>query len=278
MDKYDHKKIEDKWQEKWKADKINETPDEKKGAENFYCLVEFPYPSGNLHVGHWYAFAVTDIFARKKRMEGKNVLFPIGFDAFGLPAENAAIKRGLNPRKWTYENMDKMKEQMRSMGTMFDWSREVVTCDPMYYKWTQWMFTKFFDKGLAYQGDTTVNWCPSCKTVLANEQVIQGLCERCDSEVEQKIMNQWMLKITDYAERLLEDLEELDWPEPIKLAQRNWIGQSHGSVLQFPISNSQFSIDVFTTRSDTLFGATYMVLAPEHELVKNLVNIHCVHL
>jgi len=264
MDKYDHKKIEQKWQKEWADKKLYETPDSKAGAKNYYQLVEFAYPSGNLHVGHWYAFSMPDMYVRYRRMNGYNTLFPFGFDSFGLPAENAAIKRKLNPRDWTHQNIDAMRTQLRSMGASFDWSREVVTSDPEYYKWTQWLFLKLFEKGLAYQAETAVNWCPSCKTVLANEQVIAGHCERCDNEVEQRHMKQWLLKITDYADRLIDDLENLEWPEPIKEAQRQWIGRSEGSLLQFPISNSQFSIDVFTTRPDTLFGATYLVLAPEN--------------
>src|SRR3989338_192471 len=267
---YDHKKIEKKWQRFWEQKKLYKTSDSAEEKDNFYALVEFPYPSGNLHTGHWYAFSVPDIFVRKKRMEGKNVLFPIGFDAFGLPAENAAIQRGINPKKWTYENIAYMRKQLRSMGTSFDWSREVVTADPEYYKWTQWIFLKFFEKGLAYQAKTPVNWCPKDKTVLANEQVVGGKCERCGSEVVQKNMKQWMLKITDYAEKLLSGLDKLNWKDEIKEAQRNWIGRSEGAEIKFPISNSQFSIEVFTTRPDTLFGATYIVLAPEHELIKNL--------
>ena len=270
MSFYDHKKIDKKWQKEWEKSGIYKTPDKQKGEDNFYALVEFPYPSGNLHTGHWYAFSVPDIFARKKRMEGKNVLFPIGFDAFGLPAENAAILRKINPKKWTYDNIDYMRKQIKSMGASFDWTREVITADPEYYKWTQWIFLKLFEKGLAYQAETPVNWCPKDKTVLANEQVVGGKCDRCGTEVVQKNMKQWMLKITDYAERLLEGLDKLNWKEEIKEAQRNWIGKSEGALIQFPISNSQFSIGVFTTRPDTLFGATYMVLAPEHEIIQNL--------
>lgn len=267
---FDHKKIEKKWQKEWDKKKLYKTADTVKGKENFYALVEFPYPSGNLHTGHWYAFSVPDIFARKKRMEGKNVLFPIGFDAFGLPAENAAIKRGINPKKWTYGNIDYMKKQIRSMGASFDWTREAITADPEYYEWTQWIFLQFFKKGLAYQAVTAVNWCPKDKTVLANEQVVGGRCERCGSEVVQKEMKQWMLKITDYSERLLSGLDKLDWPEEIKEAQRNWIGKSEGAEIEFGIKNSELKITVFTTRPDTLFGATYMVLAPEHQIVQKL--------
>src|SRR3989344_4407401 len=271
MKNYDHKKIEKKWQKEWEKSGIYKTPDEKRGAENFYTLVEFPYPSGNLHTGHWYAFSVPDIFVRKKRMEGKNILFPIGFDAFGLPAENAAIKRGFDPKKWTYENIDYMRRQLRSMGASFDWSREVITADQEYYKWTQWIFLQFFKKGLAYRAETAVNWCPKDKTVLANEQVVAGHCERCGSEVTQKNMNQWMLKITDYAERLLSGLDNLNWNEEIKDAQRNWIGKSEGAEIEFLIfgTSDVQKIRVFTTRPDTLYGATYIVLAPEHELIKN---------
>lgn len=270
MKNYDHKDIEKKWQEKWKENKLFETPNEVVGKKNFYTLVEFPYPSGNLHIGHWYAFAVPDIFARMKRMQGFNVMFPIGFDAFGLPAENAAIKRGLDPKKWTYQNIAYMEKQLRSMGASFDWSRKVITSDPEYYKWTQWLFLKLYEKGLAYKKKANVNWCPSCQTVLANEQVISGKCERCGSEVVQKDLEQWFFKITDYAERLLSDLDPLDWPEPIKEAQRNWIGKSSGAIFEFKIKNSELKIEVFTTRADTLFGAIYLVLAPENKLIENL--------
>ena len=235
MKAYDHKRIEAKWQKKWAEDHLYETPDAIKGRDNFYLLVEFPYPSGNLHVGHWYAFAVPDMLARYLRMKGNNVLYPIGFDAFGLPAENAAIKNKLNPRVWTEQNIAYMKKQIGSMGTSFDLSRMVSTIDPAYYKWTQWQFLQFFKKGLAYQKETPVNWCPSCKTVLANEQVVDGACERCGSEVIQKLMLQWNIKITEYADRLIDDLKDLNWPEEIKESQRNWIGRSEGAELYFPI-------------------------------------------
>ena len=280
MKSYDHKRIERKWQKEWAKEKLYETPDTAKGPaaaqakagkkDNFYFLTEFPYPSGNLHVGHWYAFAVPDILARKLRMEGKNVLYPIGFDAFGLPAENAAIKHKLNPRVWTLKNIAYMKKQIGSMGASFDWSREVITCAPEYYKWTQWLFLQFFKKGLAYQKETAVNWCPKDKTVLANEQVVNGRCERCDSEVEQRNMLQWNLKITDYADRLIDDFEPLDWPQQIKESQRNWIGRSEGAIISFQLSGASFQekIEVFTTRPDTLFGVTYLVLAPEHLFVQ----------
>ncbi|TSC63164.1 MAG: leucyl-tRNA synthetase [Parcubacteria group bacterium Athens0416_74] len=232
---YDHKKIEKKWQELWARNKIYTTPDQVPGKDNFYLLVEFPYPSGNLHVGHWYAFAVPDIFARFSRMRGKNVMYPIGFDAFGLPAENAAIKNKLNPRDWTEKNIAYMKTQIESMGTMFDWSRQVSTIDPAYYKWTQWLFLQLYKKGLVYRRETAVNWCPTDKTVLANEQVTDGKCERCGAEVQQRQMLQWNIKITDYADRLIDDLETLDWPEQIKESQRNWIGRSEGAEIDFAL-------------------------------------------
>src|SRR3989338_2573241 len=246
MKKYDHVAIERRWQKEWSKTELYKTPDSARGGsafggkaskkKNFYLLTEFPYPSGNLHVGHWYAFAVPDILARAMRMQGKNVLYPIGFDAFGLPAENAAIKNKLNPRKWTEENIAYMKKQITSMGASFDWSRLVTTCDPNYYKWTQWLFLRLFKKGLAYQKNTPVNWCPKDKTVLANEQVADGKCERCDTEVVQKQMLQWNIKITDYADRLIDDLAPLNWPEQIKESQRNWIGRSEGAEIYFPLA------------------------------------------
>ncbi len=283
QDNYDHKDLEAKWQRDWLEKGIYQTPNKSDKKQNYYFLFEFPYPSGNLHIGHWYAFAVPDIFARMKRMLGFNVLFPIGFDAFGLPAENAAIKRGLNPKKWTYENIAYMEGQLQSMGASFDWSRKVVTADAEYYRWTQWLFLEFFKKGLAYKKRASVNWCPSCQTVLANEQVVEGKCERCGTEVIQKDLEQWFFKITDYADRLIDDLESLKWPEAIKESQRNWIGRSEGAEIEFKIQNlptrevgsnlkSEDSIKVFTTRADTLFGVTYLVLAPEHELISKIKN------
>jgi leucyl-tRNA synthetase len=266
VEKYDHKKVEKKWQKKWEEDKPFQASDDS-ALEKYYLLVEFPYPSGNLHVGHWYAFSVPDIYARYLRMKGKNVLYPIGFDAFGLPAENAAIKRGLNPREWTYDNMAHMRDQIRSMGASFDWSREVVTCDPKYYKWTQWQFIELYKKGLVYRKETAVNWCPNDKTVLANEQVVGGHCERCNALVEQRLMPQWNIKITDYADRLIDDLATLNWPKQIKDSQINWIGRSEGAEIEFKLTNGT-SLRVFTTRPDTLFGATYMVVAPEHSLAQ----------
>lgn len=285
MDNYNHQEIEKKWQEKWKAEKMYEAKDDTSRDKNFYLLFEFPYPSGNLHIGHWYAFAMPDIFARMKRMQDFNILFPIGFDAFGLPAENAAIKRGLDPKKWTYENIEYMEKQLLSMGGSFDWSRKVVTADPEYYRWTQWLFLQFFKKGLAYKRRANVNWCPKDQTVLANEQVIAGKCGRCGTEVVQKDLEQWFFKITDYADRLVDDLANLNWPEPIKDAQRNWIGKSEGAEISFELkaksleseqlqapSSKLSAINIFTTRADTLFGATYLVLAPEHPAIKNLAS------
>lgn len=267
---YDHKDIEKKWQEKWENDGLHKVSDNVPGKENFYTLVEFTYPSGNLHVGHWYAFAVPDIFARYKKMQGFNVLYPMGFDAFGLPAENAAIKLGADPKVWTYEQMDRMRGQFRTMGAIFPWDREVVSCDPAYYKWTQWMFNQFLKNDLVYRAATMVNWCPKDQTILANEQVIDGKCDRCGSEVEQKKQEQWMLRITKYADRLIDDLDKLDWPNAIKESQKNWIGRSEGSEIEFQIKDSQEKIKVFTTRADTLFGVTYVVLAPEHNLIQDL--------
>ncbi len=272
MKNYDHTKIEKKWQEEWDNNKIYKVDDKVSGKENYYTLVEFTYPSGNLHVGHWYAFGVTDIFARYKRMQGYNVLYPMGFDAFGLPAENAAIKLGADPKVWTYTQMDKMRTQLRSMGAMFDWDREIVSCDPEYYKWTQWMFNQFLKHDLVYRDITRVNWCPKDQTILANEQVVDGKCERCGADTVQREQPQWMLRITKYADRLIDDLDELKWPDAIKESQKNWIGRSEGSEIDFKIKDTDKSISVFTTRADTLFGVTYVVLAPEHGLMTELLS------
>jgi leucyl-tRNA synthetase len=267
---YNHLDIEKKWQNTWEDKGIYAVSDRVEGKENYFALVEFTYPSGNLHVGHWYAFAVPDILARYKRMKGFNVLYPMGFDAFGLPAENAAIKLGADPKVWTYEQMDKMRVQLRSMGASFDWNREIVSCDPTYYKWTQWMFNTFLKHDLVYRAKTKVNWCPKDQTILANEQVVDGVCERCGSEVIQRDQEQWMLRITKYADRLIDDLDRLAWPEPIKDAQKNWIGRSIGSEIDFRMDEGVIS--VFTTRADTLFGVTYVVLAPEHPSVQSLLE------
>lgn len=273
MELYNHKEIEQKWQAVWENERLYRTKDQVPGKENFYTLVEFPYPSGDLHVGHWSAFAVPDIFARMKRMQGYNVLYPIGFDAFGLPAENAAIKHGADPAKWTQENINRMRGQLKQMGNMFDWEREVSACDPSMYRWTQWLFVQLFKKNLAYRGTAVVNWDPVDRTVLANEQVLpDGTAERSGAQVEKRELAQWFLKITEYADRLIDDLDALDWPEPIKVAQKNWIGRSEGAEIDFEIKNQKSKIKIFTTRPDTILGATYLVLAPEHSLVHELLD------
>jgi len=278
MTKYNPQKIEKKWQKYWETKKIYNTKDSVAGKINVMHLTEFPYPSGNLHIGHWYAFALPDIRARFLRMyktgagDRYNVMYPIGFDAFGLPAENAAIENGIHPEKWTKQNVAYMTKQLKSMGTTFDWSREVSTIDPDYYKWTQWMFIKFYNAGLAYRAPTRVNWCPKDKTVLANEQVIDGRCDRCGSEVVQKELTQWMFKITEFRDELIDDLDKVDWQDTAKLGQRNWVGRSEGALIKFQIQNSKLQIPVFTTRPDTIFGATFIVLAPEHELVKKITK------
>ncbi len=273
---YDHSEIEKKAQEKWATLNLYETDLKDDSKESYYLLFEFPYPSGDLHIGHWYAYAITDVYARLLRMRGKNVLFPIGFDAFGLPAENAAMRNGADPAIWTRANIERMKTQIRSMGTSVDWSKEIITCDPSYYQWTQWLFGKLFEHKLAEHREAAVKWCPKDQTVLANEQVVDGCCERCGTAVEEKRLTQWFLKITDYAERLLTGLDALSWREEIKEAQRAWIGKSEGAYLTFPIVSRDEKIKVFTTRPDTLFGATYVVLAPEHPLIegfrKSLMN------
>ena len=272
MSAYPFDKIESKWQKIWEERKLYETDinDEK---EKFYCLVMFPYPSGDrLHIGHWYNFGPSDTYARFKRMQGFNVLEPIGYDAFGLPAENFAIKVGVHPRKSTNDNIKKFRKQLKAIGAMYDFSREVNTSSQEYYKWTQWFFLLLYNNGLAYRGKAPVNWCPQCKTVLANEQVINGMCERCDSEVTKKDLEQWFFKITDYAEKLLAGHDEIDWPEKTITMQKNWIGRSEGAQIKFKVSNSDDVIEVFTTRPDTLFGVTYMVLAPEHPFVSKLTT------
>jgi len=272
---YDPSKIEPKWQQFWAKNntfKVEADPKKKK----FYILDMFPYPSGaGLHVGHPEGYTATDILSRYKRMRGFNVLHPMGWDAFGLPAENYAIKTGRHPRAVTDENIAVFKRQIQSLGFSYDWDREVDTTDPEYYKWTQWIFLKLYEKGLAYESELPINWCPSDKTGLANEEVVNGKCERCGHETTKKLLRQWVLKITEYADRLLEDLEDVNWPEPIKIQQRNWIGKSYGANVQFKVKNSKLKIEVYTTRPDTLFGATYMVLSPEHPLVYKLVTDEC---
>src|SRR5256712_10216427 len=266
IDRYVPAAIEAKWRERWASSGLHNTPDES-DRPNFYFLTMFPYPSGEIHVGHWYAFAPPDAAARFMRMNGHNVLFPMGFDAFGINAENAAIDRKIHPAVWTEKNMGQMREQFMRMGAAIDWRREVITCYPEYYRWNQWMFLKLYEKGLAYRATAAVNWCPRDETVLANEQVINGRCERCDSVVVKKDLTQWFYKITDYAEELL-SFEGLDWPERVRVMQTNWIGRSEGAEIQFPVEGHRdAAIRFFTTRPDTIYGATFMVLAPEHPLV-----------
>ena len=270
--KYNFSEIEEKWQKKWEQENIFKVieDDEK---EKYYCLEMFPYPSGKLHMGHVRNYSIGDVIARFKKMNGFNVLHPIGWDSFGLPAENAAIAHQIHPDIWTTENIAEMRYQLKRLGISYDWDREVATCKPDYYKWTQWLFIKFFEKGLVYKKKSPVNWCPSCETVLANEQVVSGKCERCDSVVVKKNLSQWYFKITDYAERLLDDIDKLDgWPEKVKMMQKNWIGKSVGAEVQFKIDGSDEALDVFTTRPDTIFGATFMVLAPEHPLTNELTD------
>ena len=270
---YDHLEIEKKWQLKWEEDGIFEAKDFNDGKRNYYALTMFPYPSGDLHMGHWYAFAPADAHARFKRMEGYNVMHPQGFDSFGLPAENAAIERNEDPTEWTYENIKNFRRQFREMGTSYDWKRELVTSDSNYYKWNQYFFIQFYKNGLAYRQHGQANWCPKCQTTLANEQVKDGSCERCDSSVSKKALPQWFFAITKYADELL-NMEEIDWPDKIKIMQKNWIGKSQGVTISFDISEYLFEqkIETFTTRIDTIYGVTFIVLAPEHPLVNQITQ------
>jgi leucyl-tRNA synthetase len=271
-DRYEPHVIEPRWQARWEADRLYHAPDDDPRPK-WYELAMFPYPSGELHTGHWYHYAPADAHARYMRMRGYNVLFPMGFDAFGLPAENAAIKRGIDPAEWTESNIDHMRSQFRLMGTSFDWDREVVTSHPDYYRWTQWWFLQLYKAGLAYRANAAANWCPGCQTVLANEQVINGRCERSDDVVERRFLTQWFFKITAYADELL-NMDGLEWPERIKTMQVNWIGRSEGALLRFPVDVAGIAetITVFTTRPDTVYGATFMVLAPEHPLVERITT------
>jgi leucyl-tRNA synthetase len=271
-ERYDFRAIEEKWQKYWEENDVFHT-EEDSAKEKYYVLEMFPYPSGKLHMGHVRNYSIGDVTARYMRMKGFNVLHPMGWDSFGLPAENAAIKNGIRPDIWTHDNIAEMKNQLKSLGLSYDWDREVATCKEDYYKWTQWLFIQFFNKGLAYKKKNPVNWCPSCQTVLANEQVVDGVCERCKSPVGKKELSQWYFKITDYADRLLEDLDKLPgWPDKVKLMQKNWIGKSVGAEVDFPIEGHDEKMKIFTTRPDTLYGVTFMVLAPEHPLVKELVT------
>jgi len=270
VERYEFKVIEEKWQQYWARENmfhVVEDPSKPK----YYNLEMFPYPSGNLHMGHVRNYAIGDVVARFKSMNGYNVLHPMGWDAFGLPAENAALHNGIHPSVWTYANIENMKRQLKTMGITYDWDREVATCKPDYYKFTQWMFLKLYENNLAYKKKAAVNWCPGCQTVLANEQVVEGACERCESLVEKKQLEQWFFKITDYAQRLLDDLEKLPgWPEKVKIMQKNWIGRSEGCQFSLVLEGYEEILTVFTTRPDTVFGVTYMVLAPEHPLVETL--------
>lgn len=270
--KYDFDLIEKKWQKKWEetgAFSIDEATDKPK----YYALEMFPYPSGNLHMGHVRNYSIGDVVARYKKMRGFNVLHPMGWDSFGLPAENAAIKNGTPPAQWTWSNIDNMRDQLKRLGFSYDWDREVATAKPDYYKFTQWMFLQLYKNGLAYKKKSYVNWCPSCQTVLANEQVVNGKCERCKSEVGKKDLEQWFFKITDYAQRLLDDIDKLEgWPDKVRSMQTNWIGRSEGAELEFKIDGSDKTLTVFTTRPDTIYGVSYMVIAPEHPIVDELIS------
>ncbi len=284
--RYPHQAVEQHWRTAWAEQHMGDTPDEVPGKENYYSLVMLPYPSGDLHIGHWYNYTGHDAFSRFMRMRGYNVMQPIGFDAFGLPAENAAIKRNVQPRDWTLANIANMREQLRLMGAHWDWTREVVSCEPNYYRWSQWLFLQFFRAGLAYRTKAPANWCPSCNTTLANEQVKDGRCERCDSIVVRKEIDQWLLRITKYAEELLH-FDGLDWPEKTMLMQKNWIGRSEGAEIRFtaeiPAKRSRakgaapqpaeiVEVPVFTTRPDTIYGVTFFVLSPEHPLVERITT------
>ena len=267
---YNHKAIEQKWRENWEAKPVN-VDDGKK--QKYYCLDMFPYPSGNgLHVGHWRGYVISDVWSRYKMMQGYYLIHPMGWDAFGLPAENYAIKMGVHPAKSTAQNIANIKRQINDIAAIYDWDREVNTTDPNFYKWTQWIFVKMFKEGLAYEKEFPINWCPSCKTGLANEEVVNGCCERCGATVTKKNLRQWMLRITKYADRLLSDLDKLDWPEKVKKMQSDWIGKSYGAEVDFKVDGREDNITVYTTRPDTLHGATFMVLAPEHKLAASLAT------
>ena len=267
---YNHSSIEKKWRENWEKNPINVNDGKK---EKYYCLDMFPYPSGSgLHVGHWRGYVISDVWSRYQLLKGKYVIHPMGWDAFGLPAENYAIKMGVHPAKSTASNIANIKRQIKQIAAIYDWDMEVNTTDPDFYKWTQWIFVQMFKKGLAYEKEFPINWCPSCKTGLANEEVVNGCCERCGATVTKKNLRQWMLKITAYAERLLNDLDKLDWPEKVKKMQTDWIGKSYGAEVEFSVDGRDEKITVYTTRPDTLYGATFMVLAPEHALAASLAT------
>ena len=274
MAAYNHAAVEKKWHDRWEENTVNPKTDENgKEKPKYYCLDMFPYPSGNgLHVGHWRGYVISDVWSRYKILQGYHVIHPMGWDAFGLPAENYAIKMGIHPAISTEENIKNIKEQIKQIAAVYDWDMEVNTTDPDYYKWTQWIFAKMFEAGLAYEKEFPINWCPSCKTGLANEEVVDGKCERCGTEVTKKNLRQWMLKITAYADRLLNDLKKLDWPEKVIKMQTDWIGKSYGAEVYFPVDGSDETITVYTTRPDTLYGATFMVLSPEHDLASKLAT------
>ena len=271
---YNHKAIEKKWHDKWQENPVNPRfRDNGEKKEKYYCLDMFPYPSGNgLHVGHWRGYVISDVWSRYKLQQGYYIVHPMGWDAFGLPAENYAIKMGVHPAKSTAENVANIKRQINEIAALYDWDMEVNTTDPNFYKWTQWIFVKMFKEGLAYEKEFPINWCPSCKTGLANEEVVNGKCERCGTDVTKKNLRQWMLRITKYADRLLNDLDKLDWPEKVKKMQADWIGKSYGAEVDFQVDGRDDKITVYTTRPDTLHGATFMVLAPEHALAKELAT------
>ena len=270
--KYDAAAIERKWQKIWDEQSTFAVSIDK-AKPKFYALVEFPYPSGQgLHVGHPRSYTALDVIARARRMQGYNVLYPMGWDAFGLPTENFAIANKIHPEKVTEKNVERFKAQLKSLGLSFDWSREINTTDPDYYKWTQWIFLQLFKRGLAYKKEMAVNWCTSCRCVLANEEVVAGVCERCGGEVVRRVKSQWMLKITEYAQRLIDDLDLVDYPDRVRVQQINWIGRSDGAQVRFETTAGD-PIEVFTTRPDTLFGATYMVIAPEHPLIEKWAGI-----
>ncbi len=268
---YNHREIEEKWKKEWEQHPVNVNDGEK---PKYYCLDMFPYPSGNgLHVGHWRGYVISDVWSRYKMLNGGHyIIHPMGWDAFGLPAENYAIKMGVHPAKSTADNVANIKRQIGQIAALYDWDMEVNTTDPAFYKWTQWIFVKMFEAGLAYEKEMPINWCPSCKTGLANEEVVNGKCERCGEEVTKKSLKQWMLRITKYADRLLNDLDKLDWPEKVKKMQTDWIGKSYGAEVEFPIDGREETLTVYTTRPDTLHGATFMVLAPEHALAAELAT------
>ncbi len=272
IEKYNFTEIEKKWQKRWEEEKPFKVSEDK-AKEKYYVLEMFPYPSGKLHMGHVRNYSIGDVIARFKKMKGYNVLHPMGYDAFGLPAENAAIKHNAEPAKWTWDNIAEMNRQLRELGLGYDWDRGIATAHPEYYRWMQWIFIQFYKKGLAYKKENPVNWCPSCQTVLANEQVVDGCCERCGASVGKKNLSQWYFKITDYADRLLGNLDKLDgWPEKVKTMQRNWIGKSHGTEVEFNVQDRDETLTVYTTRVDTIFGTTFMVLAPEYPTVLEMVE------